>query len=202
MKRLTAVLCTLLLIISAVSAQTADEDNQDDKFAVNYRLNEPGDQYIKLGLMVTFPLNFGGSFPLYRSGQLSTGGAGSLGYHRFITSMFIVGLDVNFGYNPTIGENIFTYVPFMFSFTFQPTIRRFEFPMTMGVGFAMESYLNRTYFPGLVLKPQIGAYYRATASWSFGINGEFMYMPQWYSDSEDNDYGQFASIALAARYHF
>lgn len=200
MKKFIAICCTVFLFSTAVFSQKQDED--DDRFAVEYRMNEPGDQFINIGLMVTFPLNFGGDFPLYREGQLSTGGAGTIGYHRFLTSWFAVGLDVSFGYNPTIGENMFTYVPFVFCFTVQPTIKKFEFPITMGIGAAVESYLNRTYFPGLTLKPEAGIFYRVTPSWSFGIKGNFMYLPQWYEDSENNDHGNFSSVVIAARYHF
>lgn len=200
MKKFIAICCTVFLFSTAVFSQEQDED--DDRFAVEYRMNEPGDQFINVGLMVTFPLNFGGDFPLYREGQLSTGGAGTIGYHRFLTSWFAVGLDVSFGYNPTIGENMFTYVPFVFCFTVQPTIKKFEFPITMGIGAAVESYLNRTYFPGLTLKPEAGIFYRVTPSWSFGIKGNFMYLPQWYEDSENNDHGNFSSVVIAARYHF
>jgi len=200
MKKFIAICCTVFLFSTAVFSQEQDDD--DDRFAVEYRMNEPGDQFINIGLMVTFPLNFGGDFPLYREGQLSTGGAGTIGYHRFLTSWFAVGLDVSFGYNPTIGENMFTYVPFVFCFTVQPTIKKFEFPITMGIGAAVESYLNRTYFPGLTLKPEAGIFYRVTPSWSFGIKGNFMYLPQWYEDSENNDHGNFSSVVIAARYHF
>ena len=200
MKKFIAICCTVFLFSTAVFSQEQDED--DDRFAVEYRMNEPGDQFINIGLMVTFPLNFGGDFPLYREGQLSTGGAGTIGYHRFLTSWFAVGLDVSFGYNPTIGENMFTYVPFVFCFTVQPTIKKFEFPITMGIGASVESYLNRTYFPGLTLKPEAGIFYRVTPSWSFGIKGNFMYLPQWYEDSENNDHGNFSSGVIAARYHF
>ena len=200
MKKFIAICCTVFLFSTAVFSQEQDED--DDRFAVEYRMNEPGDQFINIGLMVTFPLNFGGDFPLYREGQLSTGGAGTIGYHRFLTSWFAVGLDVSFGYNPTIGENMFTYVPFVFCFTVQPTIKKFEFPITLGIGAAVESYLNRTYFPGLTLKPEAGIFYRVTPSWSFGIKGNFMYLPQWYEDSENNDHGNFSSVVIAARYHF
>ena len=200
MKKFIAICCTVFLFSTAVFSQEQDED--DDRFAVEYRMNEPGDQFINIGLMVTFPLKFGGDFPLYREGQLSTGGAGTIGYHRFLTSWFAVGLDVSFGYNPTIGENMFTYVPFVFCFTVQPTIKKFEFPITMGIGAAVESYLNRTYFPGLTLKPEAGIFYRVTPSWSFGIKGNFMYLPQWYEYSENNDHGNFSSVVIAARYHF
>ena len=75
-------------------------------------------------------------------------------------------------------------------------------PITVGVGAAMENYLSRTYFPGLILKGQAGAFFRATPSWSFGLEGDYMYMPQWYDDSQYNDYGLFGSVVISARYHF
>ena len=202
MKRLTALICALLLFSSVYAQSAEDSEDTEDKFSIEYRLNEPGDQYIKLGLMVTFPLNFGGSFPFYGDGKLSTGGAGYLGYHKFITDWLAAGVDVHFGYNPTIGENIFTYIPFIFTLTAQPTYKKFEFPASVGIGFAMESYLNRTYFPGFIANAQAGMFYRVSPSWSFGIDGDFKYMPQWYEDSEKNDYGLFASFSIAARYHF
>lgn len=201
MKKFLALACSLFILSSPVFCQSNEDD--EDRFVINdSKMNEPGDQFINLGLMVTFPLNFGGSFPLYRDGNITTGGAGTLGYHRFITSNVALGLDVSFGYNPTIGENIFTYVPFVFCLTYQPGYKQFEFPITMGVGFASENYLNHTYFPGLIVKPQAGVFYRINPSWSFGVKGEFMYMPQWYNDSSKNDYGNFASTVIAARYHF
>ena len=180
----------------------ADDSTEDITLKPTENLNEPGDQFIKISLMATFPLNFGGSFPLYREGKLSIGGAGSLGYHRFITSWWAAGVDVYFGYHPTIGENIFTYIPLVINTTIQPTFKKFEFPITVGIGAAMENYLSRTYFPGLVLRGAVGAFFRATPSWSFGLEGDYMYMPQWYEDSSKNDYGLFASLVLSARYHF
>jgi len=207
-KRFLALFSAVFLLASFafadenMDANSGDEDKKEIQTKQNFKYNEPGDQFIKIDLMATAPLNFGGTFPLYRSGKMSLGGAGSLGYHRFITSWFAVGLNVKFGYNPTIGENMFTYVPFVFCFTVQPTIKKFEFPITMGIGAAVESYLNNTYFPGLTLKPEAGIFYRVTPSWSFGIKGNFMYLPQWYEDSENNDHGNFSSVVIAARYHF
>ncbi len=200
MKRFLALFCALFLSGSIFAQEIDEGDVPSENHQIN--LNETGDQYVKLGLMVTMPLNFGGSFPLYRDGKLSTGGAGMIGYHRFLTPNIAAGFDVAFGYNPTIGGNIFTYIPFIFSATYQPVYKQFEFPVTVGLGFATESYLSHSYFPGFIFKPQAGVFYRATPSWSFGLEGEFMYMPQWYSDSSKNDYGIFGSIVLSARYHF
>jgi len=211
MKRFFALFCAVFLI-SALAFADEDinndidqEPNQKEEEApskLTFNLNEPGDQYIRIGLMVTDPLNFGGTFPLYKDGQMAIGGAGMLGYHRFLTSWFAFGLDVYFGYHPTLQENIFTYIPLVANVTFQPTIWKFEFPITVGLGGAMENYLSRTYFPGLVFKAQAGMYYRATPSWSFGTEFDFMCMPQKYNNSEYDDCGIFGSLALAVRYHF
>lgn len=208
MKRFLALFSAVFLLApfafadENMDANSGDEDKKEIQTKQNFKYNEPGDQFIKIDLMATAPLNFGGSFPLYRSGKMSLGGAGSLGYHRFITSWFAVGLNVKFGYNPTIGENIFTYIPILLDFTFQPAYGRFEFPITLSGGIAMENYLSQTYFPGLTLEGQAGVYYRVTPSWSFGLEGNAMYMPQWYSDSSKNDYGIFGSFGISARYHF
>ena len=206
MKRFMLAACAFLLCSAALFAQDGSDDDGEagDRHDVSFNLNQRGDQYINIGLMVTMPMNFGGDFPLYREGTLNTGGMGMLGYLRFFTSWFAVGADICFGYNPTIGNNIFTYVPLMLNVTFQPWFKRLEFPITLGAGAAMESYLDRTYFPGFAVKCSAGAYYRATPSWSFGAAYDFMYLPQWYDDEDSkyNDYGIFSSFMLGARYHF
>jgi hypothetical protein len=213
MKRFLALFCALFMISSFAFADDDDADIYDDidqgeeegsdiTIKTSSNINEPGDQYIKIGLMVTCPLNFGGDFPLYKKGKLATGGAGMIGYHRFITSWWAVGANIYFGYHPTLGENIFTYIPFVLDTTIQPTFKKLEFPITFGIGAAMENYLSRTYFPGLIVRGAAGVFYRVTPSWSFGIEGDCMYMPQWYSDSKYNDYGVFGSMLITARYHF
>ena len=202
MKRFFAVVCAVLLTNAVVFAQESDDDDVYDDTGIMMRLNQAGDQYINIALMVTFPLNFGGEFPLYRKGQLSIGGSGMLGYHRFLTSMIAVGADISFGYHPTIGSNIFTYVPLVVNATVQPTLYKFEFPVTVGIGMAMENYLNRTYFPGLVLKANAGVFFRATPSWSFGLADDFTFLPQWYDEAKYNSYGCFNSVQICARYHF
>ncbi len=197
MKRFLPSILMLLLCASLIQAKDSPgngTENSDD-YDTTYKLNGAGDQYIKISLMGVFPLNF--------DKQLSTGGAAELGYHRFLTEFFALGFDVQFGYNPTIGSNLLTYVPMVITGTFQPYIGKFEFPITLGVGAAYESYLNRNYFPGLILKGQAGVFFRAMESWSFGVESEYIYMPQWYSKhSEWNDYGLFITAGLVARYHF
>ena len=170
-------------------------DVYDDGIVEKYEQNGPGDQYINIRLMPVFPLNF--------DGQLFIGGGIALGYHRFLTNHIALGGDIMFGYNTTIGSNLLTYIPFTLAVTYQPYIGRFEFPITLGIGMGITNYLANNYFPGLVLKPEVGAYFRFNENWSFGMDFMFAYMPHWYvKHPEQNDYLNVMAISLGARYHF
>lgn len=170
-------------------------DEYDDGFEYVYLQNAPGDQNINIRVMPNFPLNFGEN--------LKIGGQITVSYNRFLTTWFEIGAELAFGYNPTIGSNILTYIPMTVGVTFLPTIKKFEFPITFNVGMAVENYLSNTYFPGLVLRVGAGAYYRINESWSAGIEGFFTYMPQWYfKEPEKNDCLNMASISAGMKYHF
>ncbi|MBQ3838310.1 MAG: hypothetical protein II814_14445 [Treponema sp.] len=178
-----------------------NEDNEDAPDIYDedadyvYLQNAPGDQYINIRVMPGFPLNFGD--------KMKIGGEINVSYNRFLTSWLAVGAELAFGYNPTIGSNIFTYIPLSVGVTFLPAIKKFEFPITLNVGMAVENYLSNTYFPGLVLRAGAGAYYRINESWSAGLEGFFAYMPQWYfKNPEKNDYLNIAYVSAGVKYHF
>ena len=181
--------------ISAMDSEDeyTDGDYYEDE-EIRLTQNGAGDQFIALKLMPLIPLNF--------DKQLSVGGALSLGYHRFLTQFIAVGADVMFAYNTTIGSNLFTVIPLTVGITFQPYIWRFEFPITLNVGAALENYLQYNYFPGLILKGEAGCFYRMNKNWSFGLECQLMYLPQWYSDSSKNDYYLGITATVGARYHF
>lgn len=155
--------------------------------------NGAGDQFISIALMPTFPVGFGE--------QLYVGGSLSVGYHRFLTEHIAVGADVMFGYHPTIGSNIFTYIPLTIGITYQPYVWRFEFPISLNVGMAIENYLQYNYFPGLVVKGQAGCYYRMNENWSFGAECQALWLPQW-TKSYDAEHLFALSATIGARYHF
>mgnify|MGYP003289457145 CR=1 FL=1 len=210
MKRLSKVLlfaafAAFMSVPQNVFAQSVDNSQieEDDDYDSNEdfyedeeeRLtpNGAGDQFITIALMPTFPLGFGE--------QLYPGGALSIGYHRFLTDLIAVGADIAFGYHPTIGSNIYTYIPFTVGITFQPYVWRFEFPITLNVGMAIENYLQYNYFPGLIVRGQAGCYYRMNESWSFGAECQVLWMPQWYKNYETENFVGI-SATLGARYHF
>lgn len=176
-----------------------NNDEDDDVRVVrddDYKMNGHGDQFLKIGIMPNFPLNFGN--------QLSIGGAAQIGYFRFLNGWLALGGELMAGYNPTLGSNVFTFVPITFGVMFQPTLGRFEFPAILSTGFAFETCANKKYFPGFVAKAETGAFFRITEGWSVGLSGEFLYLPEWYTDTEnaESDYGMFLQAAISARYHF
>lgn len=207
MKRIFFLFGILLVFSMPIFAQseqtdTNDEENQvqqDDENIVrrdDYSINGKGDQFLKIGVMGNFPLNFGD--------KLYVGGAASIGYYKFLNSWFGLGGELMAGYNPTLGSNVLTFLPVTFGCLFQPSVWKFEFPIFTTVGFAFETCANKKYFPGFAAKCETGAFYRITEGWSAGITGQFLYLPEWYTTTENasSDYGLFMQAGLAARYHF
>lgn len=181
--------------------EVVSEDNTDTEASQEpsdfqedfvYKMNQKGDQFINISLRLNVPLKPAPT-------QLYVGGAGTIGYTRFINSVFALGGDISFAYSTTVGKNVFTYVPILFKVMYQPTVHQFEFPLTLGLGFAFENYNTDTYF-GFVAKPEVGAFYRFSPSWSFGLSTGITLMPQ--VAKQDFYMGVIFDTALTVRYHF
>lgn len=170
----------------------ASQEPSDFQEDFVYKMNQKGDQFINISLRLNVPLKPAPT-------QLYVGGAGTIGYTRFINSVFALGGDISFAYSTTVGKNVFTSVPILFKVMYQPTIHQFEFPLTLGLGFAFENYNTDTYF-GFVAKPEVGAFYRFSPSWSFGLSTGITLMPQ--VAKQDFYMGVIFDTALTVRYHF
>ncbi len=180
------------------------EHEENDDIAYIFNRTRAGDQMIKISIALTVPTDFGNPFP-GGSGKLKIGGLGSIGYHYFLTDWFALGADIGFGFNSSIGENLFNHVPIVFSATFQPSFKNFEFPISLGVGLAWETYNKYTYWPGLVIKPEVGAHYKLSQSWSVGADVSYTILPQFgkiWGTGDKNRYARFLTIAVSARFYF
>ncbi len=202
MKRFLLILSALFLIGSSLFAEDSDDIEVQDEVQDEQAMNVRGDKFIKIALAGSIPLNFGGNSFKDGESQLEVGGTGSIGFYYFLNEYMALGADLGFGYQPTIGSNIFNYIPLTFAAMFQPTLAKFEFPITLSVGAAVENYLSETYFPGLFLKAEAGAFYRINPTWSLGFTGTWVGMPQWFKNSDYNYFGCFLDVGLSMRYHF
>ena len=178
--------------VSQDTSQDTSQDSyiEDEEFI--YKMNQKGDQFIKIGLMVNIPLH-------PAANKLKVGGAGTLGYMRFLNSNLAVGGDASFSYMTTVGKNVFTCIPLMAKVMYQFTVNKLEIPITLGIGGAFQSYIGESYF-GLIIKPEVGAFFRYSPDWSFGANVGWSLMPQWTKDS--SYFGVIMDAGVTVRYHF
>ena len=191
MKRFISILMILGLFTLSIFADDQG-DEYDDGYI--YEQNGAGDQFLKIDLFAIFPLNF--------DGQLYPGAGANLGYYRFISTNLALGGSAYISYNVTIGNKPLITVPVTFDVMYEPYIGKFEFPLSLGIGFGISTCQGLTYFPGLAVKATGGAFYRFTETWSAGLTASAYWLPQWFGDSSHNVDGLFATAGLSVRYHF
>jgi hypothetical protein len=129
------------------------------------------------------------------------GSIGPLIFTYFLTSNIFVGGEASFMFVDTLRKNTLYMIPIGARAGWQFVFGRFEFPLYGSLGFAIHRYLDFGYF-GLFGKLGAGAFYRFSPSWSFGINTDWQWYPQWPKDSSKNMDANIFGLTLAARYHF
>lgn len=204
MKRLLSIILTLFMVTGFVfAADDTEGDEYDDDYV--YEINGSGDQFLKFNIGTIIPTSFGGT--IKNGGSLYTGGELELGYYRFMNKWLAVGGEIEISYNLSIGNKILVMIPFTFGAMMQPSVGNFEFPIFLTAGFGYETWENYNYFPSLSAKASAGAYYRLNESFSFGVTGSFLYIPQWGAADEATKHrklknGCFVNATAALRYHF
>ncbi len=200
MKRVIFILMVFCCFLTVVSAQTIESPQQPEA-NFDYEPIRKGDQFIRIGLGVNFSMFNFGPEGMESETNIFPGGTGHIGYTRYISSKYALGGEINFAFNSTLGGNMLFYLPMLFRATRVFTIRQLQIPLSVGVGAAFQSYNGYNYF-GLMLKPEIGAYYQFTPEWSFGFSSGWNLIPQWYADKADNRTANLLDIGASVRYHF
>jgi len=165
-----------------------------------------GDQTFTISGGVIFPTVFHDSkLEKINHNFFPVGGAGSLSYTHFLTSHFFLGVEVGVNFNLTLGKNIIFIVPIGVRTGWQFILHRFEFPVSLTVGVAPERYLNNDY-AGLFIKAGASGFFRFSPEWSFGLNTDWNWYPQWPRKNDnpaaEDIYANIVGLTLAARYHF
>lgn len=195
MRRICALIVCICVCLAAGAAQDIQEipsaEEQETEDFV-YKMNQKSDWFVRLGGSVNIPI---------RPDNLKIGMDLNLGFYTFLTENFAIGGDGNVTYAVTIGDNIYFSVPLMARAMYQFSVKNFEIPISFGAGVAIQTYIERYYF-GLILNPEIGAFYRFRTDWSAGIHCGVNILPQWYSNKEFNRTGYIMDTGISVRYHF
>ena len=211
-------LLLMLMTVLFLHAQDAETDEEDeDEGGINIESDwsktvnpyTRGDQLFCINLGLVQPLFFVEQEEGYLDTNMNLGGLGSLGYIYFLDAHWFLGGELSGMFSSTIDKSMFYIIPIGFRGGYQFIINRFEFPLSLLIGFAPQSYSDRTYF-GFFAKPAAGAFFRFNTDWSFGLNTSFWWVPQWTSKtrvfsqrtSAINIHGFFWEFSLGVRYHF
>ena len=157
-----------------------------------------GDTNFVITLGVLIPAFFSGIEN--NSHGIGLGGTGSLAFNYFITSHFFMGGELSGMFSSSRRGNMLYMVPFGARAGYQFLLGRFEFPVSLFIGAAAQSYIEKNYF-GPILKSGASVFWRFNADWSFGLNAAWWFVPQWPKNGY-NVNGNFIELTLSARYNF
>jgi hypothetical protein len=157
-----------------------------------------GDKIFTLSVGAILPLFFIHEDGGVKQGNIGLGGSGSLAYAYFLDSHLFLGGELGGMFASTKAKNALFIVPMGLRLGYQFILGRFEFPLSLLIGFAPQTYLEKNYF-GFFAKPLASAFWRFNPDWSFGLNAAWWWVPQW---GERTVYGNFLELSLSARYHF
>jgi hypothetical protein len=211
MRKIEACLLVLLLGVggfgSVLHAQETGPEEGEIPIESEWDIYAPefysrGDQTFIISFGVVAPTMFFGQDGII-SHNISppVGGTGSLAYNYFFTSHLSLGGEVGGMFTSTVGQNVLYIIPIGLRVGYQFIFRRFEFPLALTVGIAPQRYLNLGYL-GLFAKAGGSVFFRFNPDWSFGVNANWGWYPQWVKKPEENVHANIMDITVAARYHF
>jgi hypothetical protein len=192
--------------------ETEDSSERDISIETDWdgymtELYSRGDQTFTISAGFIFPTVFHDSnMEIIKHNWFPLGGAGSLAYTHFLNAHYFLGIEVGVNFNRTLGENTIFIIPIGIRTGWQFVLHRFQFPVTLTIGVAPESYLDFRY-TGMFIKLGASGFFRFSPEWSFGLNTDWNWYPQWPRQNESpvpvkDIYGNIIGLTLAARYHF
>jgi hypothetical protein len=208
MRRTWAFFLIVFTLFSGLSLHAQEEEQKED-IGENPSVESDWDGFISEPYSrgdKTFSIILGVLIPTYFSGVennehgISLGGVGSLAFNYFITSRIFFGAEISGSFSATRGHNMLYLVPFGVRGGYQFWYRRFEIPINLFIGAAPQKYLEKGYFE-LIVKPGASFFWRYSPEWSFGLNGNWWFLPQWPKNGY-NANGNFLELTFAVRYNF
>ena len=225
----TGILIILLMWIPILLSAQDEPSEEIDWENYKYDVYAPGDQSLTISLGVVFPVLFvnngniiekktvekpDGGTVSYLAGYFVVGGTGSFAYNYYLTPHLYVGGEVGGMFVPTIAEHTLFTIYLGGRVGTQFIAWRFEFPISASLGMTWHTYLDNGHY-SMYLKGSVGAFFRATPSWAFGLTTNWFFFPEWtYENTGTPDnvknvrtphkdvYGNFIDLTISARYQF
>lgn len=177
---------------------------ESDWYDFHIELYARGDRTFNISVGALVPAFFAGELDGNRHG-LSPGGTGSLAFNYFLNQNIFVGGKLSGMFAATRLSNMLFIIPIGAQVGYQLLFGRFEVPITLMIGGALQRYLEKEHF-GLIVQPGASFFWRFNPDWSFGFNANWWFVPQWPRPGADGIrrtvFGNFLELTMSARYHF
>jgi hypothetical protein len=193
----------LLLLLTFLPFLLAAQEDDEPEWDYYYdEIHSRGDQTFIISLGTIFPTIFmNKGEKIDHKFSPPVGGIAFLSYQYYFKTNMFAGAEASFMFVPTLGGNTLFIIPLGIKGGYQFNYQKFEFPVSLSLGVSWHRYLSMLYF-GPYLKVGGAAFYRFNNSWSFGINSNWFFFPQWTGKKNENVNGNMLELTLCARYHF
>jgi len=203
--RAAASAIALLLTLAAAGLHAQEWDEWDFGAVPTYAR---GDQTFNISLGVSLPTVFldADGNRMNHNFRPAVGGTGSIAYTFFLGANFFVGGELGVSFYHTLAGNTLFIVPVGITGGWQFLLGRFEFPQSLTIGVAPQTYLDFNYL-GFFARVRTAAFFRFNPEWSFGLNADWSWLPQTPNEhgtrrGDMDVHGNVFGITISARYHF
>ncbi|MFA5468438.1 MAG: hypothetical protein WC224_05200 [Sphaerochaetaceae bacterium] len=125
--------------------------------------------------------------------RLKVGGYGSIRYQGFLNNYLALGGELGYIF-ANDRSDLFTSVPFQAKLTYIPLQGTFEIPISVGLGFAYNSYGQASYF-SMLATAEIGFSWFFKEDWGLTIGGGLQLIPELYVKDAPNNNWQDTTLA-------
>ncbi|PKL13900.1 MAG: hypothetical protein CVV52_04120 [Spirochaetae bacterium HGW-Spirochaetae-8] len=140
--------------------------------------------------------------PLVTDMHLQTGGYGSIRYQGFINQNTAIGGELGYYFAYSLSD-LFTSVPIQAKLTYIPILGAIEVPVSLGLGFAYNTYKEATYL-SLFASAEIGLTWFFNQEWGISASVGYWLIPELYGSSSplhiDMALSNFMPITLSINY--
>lgn len=138
--------------------------------------------------------------------HMQVGGYGSIRYQGFLNSVLALGGELGYFFAYDRGSELFTSVPFQAKLTYIPLQGTFEIPLSIGLGFAYNSYSveENPSFLSLLATAEAGFSWYFKQDWGITLSTGLQLIPEIYPSNhpypEHTTLAGFMPITLSVSY--